>query len=246
MTLTCYIVDDEYHSIEIIKSFIERTKDVELLGSSVDPVSALNTISISKPPSVIFMDVDMPDLTGMEFAGMVSYYSQVIFITAYPEYAIEAFEKDAIDYILKPLNYERFIKSINKVRRKLCDVTPQNTADHEFFFVSHETKGKMVKIFLDDIIFFESVDNYIKIHTANGTYLVYLMLSEVEDKLLKERFSRIHKSFIINNSKIRTIDGAFIGLEDKANTILPLGRSFKADFMQQMNTRIWKSKRKAP
>ena len=149
MNLTCYIVDDESHSIEILKSFIEKTPGLELAGSSTDPLFALNEVMVAGPPDITFLDVDMPELSGLELAGLINEYTKVVFTTSFPEYAIDAFEIDAEDYLLKPIAYERFLKSIKKVKKNMLEKSPGNDQPDDFFLIKSEIKGKMRVKFLN-------------------------------------------------------------------------------------------------
>src|SRR6185437_11434262 len=161
MNLTCYIVDDETHSIEILKSFIEKTPGLTLTGSATDPLFALNEVMVDDPPDVTFLDVDMPELSGMEFAELVNAHTRIIFTTSFCEYAVEAFEKNAEDYLLKPIGYERFLKAIKKVKTNILNKERKNNRVDEFFLIKSDVKGKMIKIIKNDIILVEAMQNYV-------------------------------------------------------------------------------------
>lgn len=242
MILTCYIVDDEYHSIEILKEYIGKTAGLELVGFSTNPLIALNEVASAHPPALTFLDVDMPELSGMEFAGLVNLYTTVIFTSAFPEFAIEAFEKEAFDYLLKPLSYERFLKSIQKAKRDALQKQPSIKENRDFFFVKTETKGKMVKISIDDILYVEGAQNYININLSSKRLTAYLTLTEIEFYLPKRQFSRIHQSFIINNEKIKSIEPGQVTLERDVK--LTIGKTFKELFLERMSGFLVKTKRK--
>jgi DNA-binding LytR/AlgR family response regulator len=240
MNLSCYVVDDEYHSIDVLKAYIEKSPGLELKGSSTDPLFALNEVASSDSPQITFLDVDMPELSGMAFAGMVSVYTKVIFTTSYREYAIEAFEKDAVDYLLKPISYERFLKAVNKVK-KLYLQQSGKTAERTFFYIKSDLKGKLVKINIRDIFYAEASQNYILIHVSKGKHMAYLTMEEIEEYLPRGQFLRVHRSFIINLEMIRTVENGQVTLEGGA--ILPLGRAYKEPLILSMKEALLQSRR---
>ena len=242
MNLKCYVVDDEYHSVELLTEYIDKTDGLELHGFSTNPLTALNEVTGANPPDITFLDVEMPELSGMEFAGLVNLYTKIIFTTSFQEFALEAFEKEAFDFLLKPISYARFRRSIQRVQRTAVPANPQPAQKRDFFFVKSETKGRMVKVTIDDILYIEGAQNYIRIHLDNGTIMPYLTINEIEQYLPKTRFSRIHQSFIINNDRIRAVEQGRVTLDN--DTSLNLGRFYKEAFLGKMNDLLLKSKRK--
>ena len=164
MNLTCYIVDDEHHAVKILRRYIEQTEGLELVGYATNPVTGLNEVTRTDSPALTFLDVDMPELSGMEFAGLANLHTEIIFTTSFPEYAVEAFEKEAFDYLLKPISYERFLKSIKKAKKAALARQHKPVAGDDFFFITTEIKGKMVKIAISDIIYVEAAQNYVQLH----------------------------------------------------------------------------------
>lgn len=243
MNLSCYVVDDEYHSVEILKAYIEKTPGLELKGSATNPLTGLNEVASADPPGITFLDVDMPELSGLEFAGMASLYTKIIFTTSYPEYALQAFEKDAVDYLLKPISYERFLKAVNKVKKAILEKTGSGQPDAGYFFIKTDLKGKLQKIDIPDIVYVEAALNYIRLHCRSGKYMAYLTMEEIGDRLPKNRFLRTHHSFIVNLDRIRTLEHGQLTLEDQ--TILPLGRSYKESLLALMRALLLESRRKS-
>lgn len=239
MNLTCYIVDDESHSIDILKSFIEKTPGLELAGSTTNPLFGLNEVMVQNPPDVTFLDVDMPELSGMDFADLVNDHTRIIFTTSYREYAIEAFEKDAEDYLLKPIGYERFLQSIKKVKRSLGQGGKLITQD--FFLIKSDIKGKMIKIIKEEIVLVEAMQNYVRLKCTTGEYMAYLTLAEIEAYLPKEHFSRVHRSFIISRQRIKTVEQGQVTLLDGSS--ITLGRAYKDHFLSGMKELLVQSKR---
>lgn len=183
----------------------------------------------------------MPELSGMEFAGMVSIYTTVIFTTSYPEYAIEAFEKEAVDYLLKPVSYERFLKAVNKVKRLVMARSQDTLPDYPYFYIKSDLKGKLVKVMIEDIIYIEASQNYVLIHCGSARHMAYLTMDEIGGRLPRKRFLRIHRSFIINTQRIRTLEHGQVTLDNSA--VLPLGRTYKAPLLDSMKDLLIQSAR---
>jgi DNA-binding LytR/AlgR family response regulator len=194
MTITCYVVDDESDAVALLKEYIERTPGLELAGSNQNPLEALDVLTSKDAPDITFIDVDMRQLSGLELAGMVNLYTSVVFTTAFPQYALQAFEKEAFDYLLKPINYERFLKCIQRAKRKMktqqVALTPLTD---DYFNIKSEIKGRMFKILFEEVIYIEGADNYIHIHTTEGSHMTYLTMKEMEQHLPKQLFTRIHR-----------------------------------------------------
>jgi DNA-binding LytR/AlgR family response regulator len=242
MNLTCYIVDDEFHAVEILSRYVEKTPGLELVGYSSDPLYALNQVA-NDPPDVTFLDVDMPDLSGMEFAVLVNMFTKIIFTTSFPEFAIEAFDKEAFDYLLKPIGYERFLKTIMKLKRKKKENELLTNSPRQFFFIQSDVKGRMIKIFNKDILYIESAQNYIKVNTRQGNHMAYLTMGEVENYLPKEHFSRVHRGFIINNDFVKTVEHGQVIMDDETSIVL--GGHYKEPFLELMKQQLIQSKRRA-
>ncbi|MBB6107752.1 two component transcriptional regulator, LytTR family [Mucilaginibacter lappiensis] len=242
MSLKCYVIDDERHSVEMLIEYISKTDGLELQGFSTNPLTALNEVTGANPPDITFLDVEMPELSGMEFAGMANLYTRIIFTTSFQEFALEAFEKEAFDFLLKPISYARFRKSVQRVQRMAIIAKPEPEEKRDFFFVKTEMKGKMVKVTVNDILYIEGAQNYIKIHLLSGQVMPYLTITEIEQYLPMTQFSRIHQSFIINTDRIRAVEQTRVTLEN--GTVLNLGRFYKEPFLEKMNEVLLKSRRK--
>src|ERR1700744_2509646 len=172
MNFTCYVVDDEADSVALMTEYIERTPGLELIGSATNPLESLDLLTSKDAPDITFIDVDMRQLNGMELAGMINVYTTVVFTTAFPEYALQAFEKEAFDFMLKPVNYERFLKCIQKAKRRITKKTPNAALQkNDFFNIKSEIKGRIVKINFDQVIYIEGAVNYIQIYTTEGKHM---------------------------------------------------------------------------
>lgn len=240
MNLTCYVVDDESHAVDMLSTYVRQTEGLKLLGHSTDPVQALNAVTGNNPPDVTFLDVEMPELSGMEFAGLANLHTRIVLTTAYQEFAVEAFEKEVFDYLLKPISYQRFRKCIQRIER--THRTPDLSRKRDFFYVKSEVKGKAIKVQIADIIYVEGAQNYVKIHLNSGTIMPYLTLAEMEQFLPAGQFSRIHQSFLINNERIKIVEAGQVTLD--GNITLNLGRKYREAFLAQTAQHLLQSKRK--
>lgn len=236
---TCYVVDDEPHAIETLASYIEKAPGLELLGSSTNPLEALDLINTSIHPDITFLDVDMPQLSGLDLAGLISDRTAVIFTTAFPDYALGAFEKNAADYLLKPISFERFLNSVKKVSGHLQAHIQDPANDH--IFIKANIKGKVTRLNFTDIVYVESIKNYVIIYAGEEKMITYLTMKELEAALPPEKFFRVHKSFIVNAEKIKTVNGVNILLQN--NIPVPLGQRYKTALQEYINAKLVRSSR---
>lgn len=236
---TCYIVDDEHHAIETLVSYIDKAPGLTLLGSSTNPLEALEKINTSIKPDITFLDVDMPQLSGLDLAGMISDRTAVIFTTAFPDYALRAFEKNAVDYLLKPISFDRFLNSVKKVSGHLRAHIQDPANDH--IFINANIKGKVTRLNFSDIVYVESIKNYVIIYTEEGKMITYLTMKEMEAALPPEKFFRVHKSYLVNSEKISTVNGVNILLQK--NLLVPLGQKYKTAIQNYINGKLVRSSR---
>jgi DNA-binding LytR/AlgR family response regulator len=227
--LNCYIVDDEQHAIDVLAKYIARTPGLVLSGSNTDPINGLTVVRAIQP-DIIFLDIDMPGLSGIEFLHLLYEKSGVVFTTAMPQYAVEAYLHNLSDYLLKPITYERFLNCILRQR----DRVP--SADNDHFFVRCELKSKIVRINCSDVIYVESLNNYVMIHYNDEKTIAYITMKEVLNFLPGRNFSRIHKSFIINNNKISSITGNQVFLTGKKDAIT-IGQTYREEFLNKIGER---------
>jgi len=242
MNFTCYIIDDESDAVALMEDYIKRTPGLQLIGSNQNPLIALNELTSKDAPDITFMDVDMRQLSGMELAGMVNLYTSVVFTTAFPEYALQAFDKEAFDFLLKPINYERFLKCIHKAKRKIKKGPESDSPDRDDFFnIKSEIKGRMVKIRFDEVMYIEGAVNYILIHTHGEKHMTYLTMREIERHLPQQVFARIHRSFIVNINYVKVVERARIKLENGEELVM--GDHYKQKFLDFMDSHLVKTDR---
>ncbi|MGZ3756325.1 MAG: LytR/AlgR family response regulator transcription factor [Mucilaginibacter sp.] len=238
--ITCYVVDDEQHAVEILCDLITETPGLKLTGFTTNPSVALDTIISTEAPDLTFVDINMPKLSGMELAQMINNYTRVIFTTAYDQFAVEAFEKDAFDYLLKPITNDRFLKCITKYKKQLLKTPPAQ--QDGYFYIKGDVKGKIIRINLKDIIYVEGALNYVLIYTTDGKkHATYLTMEEMMNALPETAFSRIHRSFIVSNDKIKSASGGDITLYNNASLVI--GDSYKKSFFEKLSQNTLKTKR---
>ena len=239
--LSCYVIDDEPHAIKSLVSYIGRTPLLQLTGTSENPLEALALFQEKKQyPDITFLDIEMPQLSGIELSAMLRDKTAIVFTTAHPNFAIEAFEMDISDYLLKPFSFERFLKCVNKINERISEKTKKAVAD-DFFYIQSESKGKFIKLMFDEILYIQSQKNYLCVVTPEKRHLTYLTLGEIEEKFPLS-FLRISKSFIVNTDKITHLEGDEVYLEQEKEA-LTIGSSYKEAFAEFMRTHLIKTKR---
>ena len=232
--IRCLAVDDESYASDIIASFINKTPFLQLIGTTTNPFEALSLVQEGKV-DLVFLDIQMPELTGIQFLKICGGKCKVILTTAYPEYALEGFDLDVVDYLLKPISYERFYKAALKAQQiispaqyEVVNVATPTTAN-DFIFIKGDTKNKFIKVNYDDILYIEGLKNYVSVYTSTQRIVTYQALRELEVDLPKPPFYRVHKSYIISLEKIKMIDGNTLYINDQS---IPIGETYKEDFFK--------------
>ena len=204
MTLNCLIVDDEPLARQQIEAYVHRVPFLKLAGVARNTVAAKEILD-AVPVDLIFLDIKMPGMSGIEFMKQSNIFQQVVFITAFPEYAIEGFELEVTDYLMKPVTFERFLKAAEKAHIKLKGSESIKAVDHQpdFIYVKHNQRYE--KLCIADILYVESMLNYVHIITANGKYTIYSSLKQMETSLHLNKFLKIHKSYLVNINAITAI-----------------------------------------
>lgn len=225
MKVTCLIIDDEPLAINVIKSHLEQINDFEIVNTFTNAIDALNFLK-DNPIDLIFLDINMPLLDGFNFIKSLEEKPLIIITSAHSEFAIEAYELDLLDYLLKPISFPRFYKAINKVRKiKSNQQTTKISTERPFLFVNINRK-KMKKIYYDEILVVESLKDYLKINTTTDKFIIHQTLSSFTDQLPSNDFIRIHRSFTIAIDKIDTIEGNSVEIGGIRYTI---GRSYNEE-----------------
>lgn len=221
--LKCVIVDDEPMAREILASYIDKSPNLELLESCKNAADAILFLQDQKA-DLFFLDINMPEINGLSLAKIINNKGQIIFTTAYRDYAVDGFNLNVVDYLLKPISFDRFLQAVQKVS---IHETLEN--DNDFMFVRADRK--MVKIDFQSILYIESLSDYVKIFTIEKTIVIRETISNLEEKLPAKKFIRIHRSFIISFKKIDSYTNEFIEINQKA---LPISRSYKESVLQKL------------
>lgn len=239
MKIRCIAVDDEPLALRLVSSFITQTPFLELVSSFPNAIEALAALE-KEEVQLVFLDIQMPDLNGMELARVLAsggHPPKIIFTTAFNHFAIEGYKVDALDYLLKPFNYEEFLRAATKAKSFFESTAPLPqqsafTANDDFIFVKAEYK--MLRVDFDSILFIESVKDYLKIHLADKAkpLMTLSSLRSIEEKLPDSRFMRIHRSFIVATDKIDAITKSSVHIGDHNITV---GEQYKDAFRELMN-----------
>ncbi len=240
--LNCLIVDDEQNAVDILSTFVEQTPFLTLFKGTTNPIEAVGLIQ-SEKIDLVFLDIHMPQLSGLDLAKIIKGKVKIIFTTAYSDHAVDAFDLEAIDYLTKPIPFDRFLKAAQKaVNTNTGNPAPEVKAneirENDFILVKTENKGKFIKINIYDIVFVEGLKNYISIYTVENEKIVTLMtLKDMEETLPTKDFVRVHKSYIIAMDSVKVIDGNQIFLKE-LKAAIPLGESYRAPFFENLEKKV--------
>jgi len=226
MKITCFAIDDEPPALKIIQEYCSRIPYLQLKASITDPFDAVQKIKYEKP-DLLFLDINMPGVDGLNIVKNMEYNPLVIFSTAYSRYAVEGFNLDAVDFLLKPYSFERFEKAVLKAKKIIeFSSSSKATKDDDFLVVKIEYQN--VKIPVAEIIYIEALDNYVKIHTVSKYYMTLLNLKAITAKMSPKQFVRVHKSYIISLSHISQFTHETITL---GKFSVPVGRTYLQNFL---------------
>ena len=230
--ITCIIVDDEPHAIEVLDHYVKQTPHLQLVATFTNPIESLQLIGQRKI-DLVFLDIQMPEISGIDFIKAIQGKCKVILTTAYSEFALEGYDLYVVDYLLKPIRLPRFLAAVQKAVEQINAMSDASLHDAEddYLFVKTESKGKLLKINLADIDFIESMKNYVAIHRGGHKTLVYTTMKELEERLPKKQFIRVHKSFIIPISRITGIEGNLVRLKNVTAEVM-IGENYKAELME--------------
>lgn len=218
--LTCITVDDEEGAHRILQNYIEKIEGLENKGAFLNALDAFHFLKKTEV-DIIFLDINMPEISGYTFIRMLNKVPKIIITSAYPEYAVEGFELDVTDYLLKPIRLERFVKAVEKARTSLYNATPKSLGPET---IEVKFEGDLKKFELKDILYFQSVGNYIKIVTTHKNFVVHVTTKTIEGMLTDTDFFRIHKSYIVNKNHIKGTQNEMVLIGDQQ---LPIGKTFK-------------------
>lgn len=239
--MTCIIIDDEQPAIDVLEHYVRQIPDLQLLASFTNPLEALQFLN-KTPADLLFLDIQMPEISGIDLIRTIPNRTKIILTTAYSEFVTEGFELEVADYLLKPVPFPRFLKAVQRVQQAINTTSGKEPADtvepaDDYFFVKTELKGKILKINFRDIDYIEGEKNYVAIYHAGIKTMALLNMKDLEDRLPARYFMRIHRSYIIPLEKIVAIEGNTVSLRGVKEKIL-LGDTYRAAFLERMKGKI--------
>jgi len=234
MKIRCLLIDDEPPALKVLQSHIEQIGGLEVVGTCSNAVEAIDVLH-RKTVDVLFLDIKMPKILGTDFLRSLSHPPKVVFVTAYRDYAVEGFELDAVDYLVKPVSFERFLKAVNRLQRPADTTSPEEKKSYvpnPDAFVYVRADRSMQKIVLNDLLYLESWKDYVKLMFTNGkSLLVKQPISAMENLLSGQKFLRIHRSYIVSLHKIQGYNNTIVKL---GSTEIPIGRLYKQSVIDQL------------
>lgn len=242
MTLKCAIIDDEPLALGLLESYVKKTASLELCGLYSSAIEAMKTLP-DHPVDLLFLDIQMPELNGLEFSRMIPETTRIIFTTAFGQYALDGYRVNALDYLLKPISFADFTEAVNKairwfeLRQKAYGNISGTAPDNEMKYIYIKSDYKLIQIELDKILYIEGLKDYIKVHLEDTPRPVLSLtsLKAMEEKLPSDRFIRVHRSFIVQKQKIRIIEkGRIIFGKDH----IPISDSYKQELQNYVNEHI--------
>ncbi|WP_299667240.1 LytTR family DNA-binding domain-containing protein [uncultured Polaribacter sp.] len=228
--IKCIIVDDEPPAIRLLEKYIQKVLFLELVATTTNALEALQIIE-TNPIELVFLDIQMPNLTGIQLSKIVDDNIKIIFTTAYPQFALESYDLNAVDYLLKPFDFERFYKAVSKV--KILNTAPKDKPNDEtLLFIKTNGKNNFEKIYISEILYLEGLKNYVAIHLVSKQQIItYSTLKYMNDRLPKQMFTQIHKSYIVAMQHIEKTSSTGVQINEKE---LPLGNSYKNIFFESI------------
>ncbi len=232
------LVDDEPLALEVLETYIEQIPKISLVAKCTNAIEASEILD-KEDVDVVFLDIQMPQMSGIDFVKSLRKPPLIVFTTAYPNYAVDGFELDAIDYLLKPVSLDRFMKSVNKIAEKIddenkADIIPSDMMD-DYMFVKADKK--LIKVNYDELIYIEGLKDYVQIKHNGGRIITLQTMKSLENKLPKQYFKRIHRSFIVNIHKIEAIVGNSLEIIEQGKTKhLPIGKNYRDELLDIINS----------
>ena len=225
----CIIIDDEPAAIRLLEKYVAKVSFLTLKGSYTNPIEALQQLT-TDVIDLVFLDIQMPEITGIQLSKIIDKETKIIFTTAYPQFALDSYDVAAIDYLLKPIEFDRFYKAVLKVQQKNT-LQQNNIPKDNFFFFKTDGKNKFSKVFLGDILYFEGLKNYVSIYLNEQRIITYSTLKYINENLPKSDFIQIHKSYIVSIKHIDKIDNFSVWINKKE---LPIGNTYRKLFFEKI------------
>lgn len=230
--MNCIIIDDDKLSCRVIEEFVGRTETLTLLNTFSNAVSAINALKNEEEIDLIFLDIEMPEMSGLDFLESLTTDPQIIIVSSKEKYALNAFEYDVTDYLLKPVQYGRFFKAVSKALVRYNKGKLDTKGDE--IFIKHNSS--LVRLKYVDILWVEALENYVIVNTFHEKFTIHFTMKAIEQKLPASKFTRVHRSFIVNTSSINVIeDNAILIKTHEGTKSIPIGKSYKDKLMDDIN-----------
>lgn len=232
--MTCIIVDDEIMARKSLQRLCEKEPTLQLVAVCENAAEARRVLT-TQAVDLLFLDIEMPDLTGLELLDQLQSYPQVIFTTSKTDYAFEAFSYQATDYLQKPIVFNRFCEAVKKAKycyelKKNHVPIPQTTPVADTLFI--RTEGRLLRLEIEEVLFFENIGDYVSVHTTRGKFIIHATMKGLDEKLTHPNFVKVHRSYIVNTSKIKDIEENTLVIEKK---VIPISRANKPILMARLN-----------
>lgn len=230
--IRCCLIDDQPAAMELVATFLKMTPGYEIVAMLSDSVTTFQKFDTGEiVADITFMDIDMPGLSGIELGKRIKDKTAIVYITAHRNFAPESYENDAVDYLVKPISYDKFLRALDKASTRLNSINQVNQGS--FTFIPGNGKTEKIKVNKEEVIYVQGSSNYVWVFTEQGDYMTYLSMSQMEVKLPGNNFIRVHKSYLVNLNKVLKYNSSTIFLPP--NKEIPIGDSYKNDFLAKVN-----------
>ncbi|MDF1573113.1 MAG: LytTR family DNA-binding domain-containing protein [Bacteroidales bacterium] len=231
--MNCMILDDDDLSRRILEEFINKTEGLVLKHSCSYPVQCINILKKDDSVDLIFLDIEMPEMSGIDFLDSLLTQPQVIIFSSKGKYAVDSYNYDVTDYLLKPVSYKRFLQAVDKVEKRTREASIDQSGGNEIFIKKNST---LVRLKYDEILWIEALENYVIFNTYKDKYTIHFTMKAIEQKLPPKKFTRVHRSYIVNTSRIEVIeDNSVIVKTEETSKSIPIGKSYKEKLMKDIN-----------
>lgn len=237
--MRCIIIDDELSAINVLENYIQQLPNITLVGVATNPLIGIELVKKHKV-DVVFLDIHMDEMSGIEVMEIIGKETKIVFCTAYSEFAVQSYDLNAVDYLMKPIEFNRFVKAVQRVYDQLHPTSIHSeikAIPNDYIFVKTEQRGKLIKINLDDIQYIESLHNYVSFHRVEGKTIAYMTLKELEERLPQSQFIRVHKSYIVSIKQITALEHSEVHLKG-CSVSVPLGGQYKEWFYGKMKEKL--------
>lgn len=228
--IKCLVVDDEPQAVVLLSEYVKKSNHLLLVESFTNPIEAFHFLTVNTI-DLLFLDIQMPELSGLQLHKLIRNKAQVVFTTAYEEYAVNSYSLDAVDYLLKPISFERFLLSIEKYKRRSIQNTSIHTTANNIDYIFVKSGYRTLKVNFSDILYLEALNDYVAIHHHDGKILTLETMRHFESILPKSGFIRVHRSFIISIAKINFIEKNRVVIKE---TYIPISKTYQSDFREKI------------